>query len=80
MSRTVSFIVKIQNGTSPYILIDYNDTTPVAKPVFCLLNTVYSFNHTFSNSGYFDVNITVFNLVSTVSKIVRVSQNITKIS
>ncbi len=80
MSRSVSFIVTIQNGTSPYILIDYNDTTPVTKPVYGLLNTVYSFDHKFSNSGYYDVNITVFNLVSIVSKIVRVSQNLRKIA
>jgi hypothetical protein len=73
MSRTICFTVTIQNGTNPYILIDYNDTTLVAKPVFGLLNTVYSFIHTFSNSGYYDVNITIFNLVSIVSKIVRVS-------
>ena len=67
-------------GSNSYILIDYNDSTPVAQPVAGLENRVYAFNHTFSNSGYYDVNITVFNLVSTVSKIFRVSKNITLVS
>jgi hypothetical protein len=61
------------NGTNPSILIDYNDNSPVSSPVKGILHSSYSFNHSFPGSGYFDVNITVFNLVSSVSKIVRVS-------
>ena len=61
-------------GTNPCFLIDYNDSSSVAKPSAVVLDQNYTFIHTFPNSGYYDVNITVFNLVSVVSKIVRVSK------
>ena len=73
MSRTINFTFSIVMGTNPYFLIDYNDSSPVAKPNAGVLDQNYTFIHTFPNSGYYDVNITVFNLVSLVSKIVRVS-------
>jgi hypothetical protein len=60
------------NGTNAYILINYNDSTPTDLPVEGLINNQYIFNHTFPNSGYYYVNITVFNLVSSVSKIFKV--------
>ncbi len=58
-------------GTNPSILIDYNDGLPMDRQINAM-NSVYSFNHTYTNGGYFDMNITVFNLVSSVSKIIRV--------
>ena len=59
-------------GTNPYFLIDYNDSSLIAKPSTGVLDKNYTFIHTFPNNGYYDVNITVFNLVSVASKIVRV--------
>ncbi len=68
------FNLDINEGTNPKILVDFNDSSPLifANQSF-LINNTLSFNHIFPGSGYYDVNITVFNLVSTVSKIIRVS-------
>ncbi len=60
-------------GTKPNILVDFNDGSFVVFQSNGILNNVYTFDHTFSGGGYYDVNITVFNLVSTVSRIIRVS-------
>lgn len=61
------------DGTDASILVDYNDSSAINHPIAGLINETYEFNHVFQNSGYFYVNITVFNLVSSVSKIIRVS-------
>ena len=65
----------ITNGTNPTILIDFNDGTSVIFLPNSLLNYLYSFNHTFTQDGSYGVNITVFNHVSTVSKVLRVGYN-----
>ena len=72
MSRTINFTFTITKGTNPYILINYNDSSPGAQPCAGVLDQNYTLIHTFPSSGYYDVNITVFNLVSVNSKIVRV--------
>ena len=72
LSRTINFTFSIVMGTNPYILINYNDSSLVAHPAAGVLDQNYTIIHTFPNSGYYDVNITVFNFVSVVSKIVRV--------
>jgi hypothetical protein len=65
--------VTVTAGTKPNILVDFNDGSFVVFQSNGILNNVYTFDHTFSGGGYYDVNITVFNLVSTVSRIIRVS-------
>jgi hypothetical protein len=59
----------IYNGTNPKVLVDFNDGSP-----FLFSKQRYlSFNHTFPGCGYYDVNITVYNLVSLISKTIPVS-------
>ena len=60
-------------GTKPNILVDFNDGSFVVFQSNGILNNVYTFDHTFPGGGYYDVNITVFNLISIVSRIIRVS-------
>ena len=72
----ISLILTITDGTNPNILIDYNDSSQLDEISNALINSKYIFNHIFPNSGYYDVNITVFNLVSSVSKIIRVIHKI----
>lgn len=56
--------------TSLYI-IDYNDSTPVDLPAYFTSNSL-NFLHTFSSSGVYYVNFTVYNLVDSMTKIVMV--------
>ena len=71
-NRNIIFYLTITNGTNAFILVDYNDGSPTDIPIKGLINNQYIFNHTFINSGYYNVNITVFNLVSSLSKIFSV--------
>jgi hypothetical protein len=71
-SRTVYFNLTVIEGTNPYFVIDFNDSSPIGFPSNISINKLYNFSHIYPQSGYYNVNITVFNLVSTVSKIVRV--------
>jgi hypothetical protein len=64
----------VTTGTKPNILVDFNDGSTVIFQSNGILNNVYTFDHTFPGGGYYDVNITVFNLVSTISRTIRVSQ------
>ena len=73
LNRTIVFGITVTSGTNPYILVDYNDSSSVSYQSLDALNTLYSFSHTFPNSGYFYVNVTGFNRVSSVSKIIQVS-------
>jgi hypothetical protein len=57
----------IYNSTDSYsnYLIDYNDTSLIAFPTAISSTTVVY--HTFPRNGYYNVNVTVFNQVSSMS-------------
>ena len=87
MNFTTSLIPNVYNLTikanDSYFTVlrsyqfDFNDGCSVVFLSNGILNNVYKFDHTFPGGGFYDVNITVFNLVSTVSRIIRASQLLT---
>lgn len=59
------------NVTKPFFLVNFDDGTRVNFQQE-IINGSITFRHLFKTSGIFNVNVTIFNLVSRLSKIIRV--------
>ena len=64
----------LNNATDPYYLINFGDNSPIEFPT--LINQSYAIiNHTYAIAGNYEINITVFNKVSKVVKLIPVKIN-----
>lgn len=72
--RTFTFQVTVvpTNPTNAYYIIDYGDGTPQNLPM-SLNKSAFQFNYTYSSSGIFNVNVTVFNKISKWSRLTQVN-------
>ncbi len=72
------FTIDLLNSpTNPYYIIDYNDSSKIDLPAPVINGdsnrTSLELNHTFIDFGIFNVNVTVFNNVSSITKLIKVS-------
>lgn len=71
-SRTFTFTINV--GTAPtntFYLIDFNDGSPVSLPTY-MPTTSSQVSYTYAGSGIYNVNVTTFNKISSMSRIVTV--------
>jgi PKD repeat protein len=69
----ISFNITITEGLNSFLLIDFGDKSEVGYPIAVERSKIYSYQHKFENSGYYDVNITVYNYALSDTTIIRVS-------
>lgn len=62
-------------STNPYLLIDYNDTNPLATNSVINTTLPYTGSYTYMAPGIYSINLTVYNQVSVETKILNFSIN-----
>ena len=65
-------MVNVSNWTGTYLICDYGDSSAIYGPV-PMTSQFANLNHTYSKSGQFTLNLTVYNEAETQSKILPVS-------
>jgi PKD repeat protein len=61
----------LPKATNPYYIIDFGDGNPVETPTY-IDSLPATITHTYTSPGLYIVNTTVFNKISSVSKLILV--------
>ncbi len=77
-STTISISVQdtsIPSASYALLLIDFNDTSPLATNSVINVSLPYTGSYTYISPGIFSINFTVYNQVSSITQIIKVGIN-----